>query len=743
MKCTFTLIPLLSLFAFVGQAGAQVQNAPTSSRVSAETHRHRHGPIRNFQLRPNGTGTSGNWSGYEVTGATGSVTDVRGSWIVPAVRCAPSDNTYSNFWVGIDDGNGNNGALEQIGTESDCRIGKSGKPEPVYYAWYEFLPHDKVEKKIPKFGVAPGDHISAEVSFDLATETFTVTITDAAGQTWSSLPTIVNGAQRSTAEWIAEDPVSKSGQVVPFANFGEVNFAQDYATVAGATGPIGSFASNVAITMISSGTNGTQAGTAEAIPSALSMADESSFSVDYADLTTLYSFCSAPNCTDGWYADAGLIQDDAGNLYSTTYLGGYSGCANGYGCGTVFTLDTKGHETVLYSFCPGGYPCGDGNNPVAGLIQDDAGNMYGTTDFGGLQGEAVQSGTVFKLDGTGHETVLYSFCSVGQCTDGANPQAGLIQDAAGNLYGTTAFGGVGCCGTVFKLDNTGHETVLNSFCSGGNPCLDGNSPEAGLIQDGAGNLYGTTFYGGNSGDGCGNCGGGTVFKVDGTGHETALYSFCSAPNCTDGTYPSAGLIQDAAGNLYGTTINGGNPNSDCPFGAYGCGTVFKLDDTGRETVLYSFCSAPNCTDGAYPYAGLIQDSAGNLYGTTSFGGANVGCDYGAGCGTVFKLAGVVGVGVTKTKTTTTLVSAPNPSTYGQAVTFTVVVTSSVGSPPDGETISFMKGKTVLGAGTLSGGFATFTTSTLKVGTTSVKAVYAGDSNFLGSTSKAVKQVVEK
>ena len=684
MKCTFTLIPLLSLFAFVGQAGAQVQNAPTSSRVSAETHRHRHGPIRNFQLRPNGTGTSGNWSGYEVTGATGSVTDVRGSWIVPAVRCAPSDNTYSNFWVGIDDGNGNNGALEQIGTESDCRIGKSGKPEPVYYAWYEFLPHDKVEKKIPKFGVAPGDHISAEVSFDLATETFTVTITDAAGQTWSSLPTIVNGAQRSTAEWIAEDPVSKSGQVVPFANFGEVNFAQDYATVAGATGPIGSFASNVAITMISSGTNGTQAGTAEAIPSALSMADESSFSVDYADLTTLYSFCSAPNCTDGWYADAGLIQDDAGNLYSTTYLGGYSGCANGYGCGTVFTLDTKGHETVLYSFCPGGYPCGDGNNPVAGLIQDGAGNLYGTTFYGGNSGDGCGNcggGTVFKVDGTGHETALYSFCSAPNCTDGTYPSAGLIQDAAGNLYGTTINGG-----------------NPNSDCPFG--------------------AYGC----------------GTVFKLDDTGRETVLYSFCSAPNCTDGAKPEAGLIQDAAGNLYGTTYQGG---------ANGEGTVFRVNSTGGEAVLYSFCSAPNCTDGAYPYAGLIQDSAGNLYGTTSFGGANVGCDYGAGCGTVFKLAGVVGVGVTKTKTTTTLVSAPNPSTYGQAVTFTVVVTSSVGSPPDGETISFMKGKTVLGAGTLSGGFATFTTSTLKVGTTSVKAVYAGDSNFLGSTSKAVKQVVEK
>jgi RHS repeat-associated protein len=317
----------------------------------------------------------------------------------------------------------------------------------------------------------------------------------------------------------------------------------------------------------------------------------------------LYSFCSASNCTDGESPVAGLIRDAAGNLYGTTPQGGTGSNNDG---GTVFKVDTTGHETVLYNFCSASN-CTDGEQPQAGLIRDASGNLYGTTEYGGANG----AGTVFKVDATGHETVLYSFCS--ECTNGANPVAGLIQDASGNLYGTTEYGGPYAAGTVFKVDTTGHETVLYSFCPSG--CSgDGKNPLAGLVQDVAGNLYGTTYDGGANDVG-------TVFKVDTAGHETVLYSFCSASNCTDGEYPYAGLMQDAAGNLYGTTAGGGASNN---------GTVFEVDIAGHETALYSFCSASNCTDGAIPKAGLIQDAMGNLYGTTTGGGAN-------GYGTVFKV----------------------------------------------------------------------------------------------------------
>jgi len=345
-------------------------------------------------------------------------------------------------------------------------------------------------------------------------------------------------------------------------------------------------------------------------------------------LQALHNFCSAQGCTDGANPRAGLIQDAAGNFYGTTYAGGAnagSNCASSHvGCGTVFEVDTAGNETVLYSFCSASN-CADGANPAAGLIQDVSGSFYGTTLFGGASG----SGTVFKLDSAGNETVLYSFCSVSNCTDGASPSAGLIQDVAGNLYGVTQGGGASADGTVFKVDTAGNETVLYSFCSVSN-CRDGANPAAGLIQDAAGNFYGTTEFGGaNNNTDCYYLGCGTVFKLDTAGNETVLYSFCSVSKCRDGVWPVASLIQDAAGNLYGTTWLGGAGNSQSCYGG-GCGTAFKLDSTGNETTLYAFCSVSNCTDGLWPVAGLIQDAAGNLYGTTQYGGTT-------GGGTVFKV----------------------------------------------------------------------------------------------------------
>ncbi len=321
----------------------------------------------------------------------------------------------------------------------------------------------------------------------------------------------------------------------------------------------------------------------------------------------LYSFCPVSGCTDGKVPTAGLIRDTAGNLYGTTSGGG------AHGSGTVFKIDTTGKYTVVYSFCSlGGSNCTDGSNPFGGLIEDSAGNLYGTTLNGGAY--SVVGGTVFKIDSAGQETVLYSFCA-SNCLDGQAPESGLVRDAAGNLFGTTGGGGTHSDGTVFKVDTTGKETVLYNFCSvGGTSCTDGNFPFAGLIEDAAGNFYGTTERGGANNKG-------TVFKVGTTGTETVLYSFCSTGgfNCTDGSQPGAGLIEDAEGNLYGTTLFGG-ANFTINFGQ-DSGTVFKLDTTGHETVLYSFCSVggSNCTDGSNPAAGLIADAAGNLYGTTESG----------------------------------------------------------------------------------------------------------------------------
>jgi len=244
------------------------------------------------------------------------------------------------------------------------------------------------------------------------------------------------------------------------------------------------------------------------------------------------------------------------------------------------------------------------------LVPNSNGNLYGTTSQQGAYGY----GTVFKLDSTGKETVLYSF--TGTSGDGANPYAGLARDAKGNLYGTTYYGGLeSCnnigCGVVFKLDTTGKESLLHTFTGTEG---DGANPSGGLVRDAKGNLYGTTRF---------SAGGGIVFKVDATGKETVLYAFSGH---ADGDEPFNGtLVRDGRGNLYGTTLLGGD--LACSLG-YGCGTVFQVDTTGKETVLYNFTGTGG--DGENPMAGLVRDTKGNLYGTTAYGGAY-------GYGTVFKL----------------------------------------------------------------------------------------------------------
>jgi uncharacterized repeat protein (TIGR03803 family) len=264
--------------------------------------------------------------------------------------------------------------------------------------------------------------------------------------------------------------------------------------------------------------------------------------------------------------------------------------------------------TLLYSFTGGT----DGANPFAGLVRDAAGNLYGTTDGGGAGG----AGVVFKLDIAGAETVLHSF--IGPPTDGGFPDAGLVRDAAGDLFGTTSFGGAFDAGVVFKLDKFGKEIMLHSFA--GYP-TDGANPYTVLVRDTAGNFYGTTLEGGPSGDG-------VVFKLNMAGYESVLFSFNGA---MEGGNPGGGLVRDAAGNLYGTTSYGGA--GGCPFGQ-GCGVVFKFDPTGNETLVHSFAGSP--ADGGVPSGGasvsggLVRDAAGNLYGTTYSGGAS-------DSGVVFKL----------------------------------------------------------------------------------------------------------
>jgi uncharacterized repeat protein (TIGR03803 family) len=331
----------------------------------------------------------------------------------------------------------------------------------------------------------------------------------------------------------------------------------------------------------------------------------------------LYTFTGG---TDGAVPQGALIQDSQGNLYGTTRVAGdLFGCLNdtGTGCGVVFKLNAQGGETVLHTFY--GYGLGDGVYPQSDLIQDAEGNLYGTTP---VDGSENGEGVAFKVDQSGNETILYRFGPPGG-TNGNAPMAGLVRDQEGNLYGTTSGGGdsSGCgsdgCGVLFKLDPAGNLTVLYNFTGG----TDGSYPSADLVQDNQGNFYGTTLHGGGTPDA------GVVFKVDATGRETVIYRFTGG---ADGGSPYAGVVRDGNGNLYGTTAFGGL--SGCSGGS-DCGVIFKVDSSGRETVLHSFTGG---ADGAWPYGRLVRDQQGNLYGTTYSGGNPTG-PCGGFCGVVFKL----------------------------------------------------------------------------------------------------------
>ncbi|MGA7217955.1 MAG: choice-of-anchor tandem repeat GloVer-containing protein [Candidatus Sulfotelmatobacter sp.] len=389
--------------------------------------------------------------------------------------------------------------------------------------------------------------------------------------------------------------------------------------------------------------------------------------------TVLYSFNNSTKVQGGKSPEAPVIFDAAGNLYGTTYYGGNggsTGCARNGGCGTVFELVPQAGggwtEKVLHNF---GH-AQDGYNPAAGLVFDKAGNLYGTTVYGGKK----YCGIVFELspESGGHwnYTVIYDFCSQSEDADGDLPYGSLIFDSAGNLYGATAEGGLYGTGTVFELSpNAGgswSEKVLYSF---GSSFENGWFPSAPLTLDSAGNLYGAAASGGNYDSEVCPFGCGVVFelaKTNGEWSENVLYSFstsgtdCVQPNgglifdpagnlygtsfygagmfeltpqtggtwtetVTDisgGAYPEAGLVRGASGNLYGTTLSGGNHSST--------GIVFELSPAAgggfTQRTLFEF----NGKDGADPYASLTLDALGNLYGTTYKGGAE-------GGGTVFEI----------------------------------------------------------------------------------------------------------
>jgi len=323
-----------------------------------------------------------------------------------------------------------------------------------------------------------------------------------------------------------------------------------------------------------------------------------------------------------------LAQGRDGNFYGTTTLGGNSNCTNG--CGTVFRITPDGALTTIYSFCSQ-TNCTDGANPYAGLVLGDDGNFYGTTYGGGANpndciGEAFGCGTIFKITPGGTLTTLHNFCvAYPSCTDGDLPYAALTLGGDSNFYGTTAFGGANGFGTFFKITSAGKLTILYRFCAR-TKCSDGGFPQSRLIQATDGNFYGTNVEGGNATNCFGGCG--TVFKITARGDLATLYTFCGQPNCPDGFEPQ-GLVEGADGSFYGVTVNGGADDN---------GTVFRITPSGQFTTLYSFCSKSFCTDGAFPYVGLVQATDGNFYGMTGEGKLSTCGGTDDGCGIVFEIS---------------------------------------------------------------------------------------------------------
>ena len=407
--------------------------------------------------------------------------------------------------------------------------------------------------------------------------------------------------------------------------------------------------------------------------------------------TVLHSFMLP---SSGESPDGFLFRDEAGNLYGTTSILGITpgSCLDQFGssdgCGTVFKLDTSNSLTVLHRFTGGE----NGWRPF-GISGDRFGNVYGVTTYGGVgctNNVPAGCGVIFRIDASGKFSVLHRFSGGG---DGAYPQGPLLIDSNGNLYGVTSGGGhddpthTECfvndqgslgCGTIFKLDTTGHKTTLYEFSG-----LNGSYPAAGLVRDAQGNFYGTAKTGGANilQDYC-PLGCGVVFKLAPSGHETVLYNFTGIP---DGGLPSGQLVRDAAGVIYGFNFGTGGCDQ------YGdpCGAVYRLEPSGHLAVLHDFERDEN---GGYPGVGLAMDSQGNLYGTAQNGGDfdnnSALCFW--GCGLVFKISPPDNLKLTS-------VAYPTPPAEGGLLTYAFKVqnTGTFGAAhevlttqvPEGETFS--------------------------------------------------------
>jgi len=368
----------------------------------------------------------------------------------------------------------------------------------------------------------------------------------------------------------------------------------------------------------------------------------------------LYAFCGVANCANGAGPEGALLRDSSGNIFGTVTDG-----VGPQGGGGVYELIPSGDtwtELVIYALCTA-TACPYGSAPVSGVIMDSSGKLYGATSYSGPD----NGGTVFELIPNRSKTkwkakLLFAFCSDGTCADGEIPNAltyagqasGAPYDGTSPLYGTTIEGGANNGGVVFALvppapgKRTWKEKVIHDFCSPNtsNGCTsDGADPEAGLIMDAAGNLYGTT-------KGAGLHGAGVVFEIKprrNSWKEKVLYNFCSQSGCADGGGPRAPLLMDAAGNLLGsagnvfkldpktleyTVLHAGGDGTEWTLitdaqsnlyaasfaGGNGFGSVWALDP-GYE-VLYSFCPVPGCKDGGFASSPPLLDSTGNLIGTT-------------------------------------------------------------------------------------------------------------------------------
>lgn len=341
--------------------------------------------------------------------------------------------------------------------------------------------------------------------------------------------------------------------------------------------------------------------------------------------TALHRFCARPLCQDGYFPMSGVLMDSAGNFFGTTSQGGNN---NGDNAGVIYELVANADRTawdfqLVHKFCSvnGIHHCEDGEQPTGELIADDNGRLYGVTKYGG----DVSQGMFYQVTAGRqhwHYQVLYAFCYSQSCQAGMVPTQGLTYagEAAGMpwdghapLFGTTDEGGESSAGTIYELTRRHSQWTQQDLHS-----FDSSYKANGLVMDAAGNLYGVTTLGGAYG-------GGQIFELEhGSWNFSVLHEFCGAANCADGQYPVGRLTLDAHGHLFGVADSGGSANA---------GVVFEFaPDTQQYDVIYNFCTDPACNDGWFPQGGMILDSNGDLLGTTASGGDG----YGAG-GTAFRL----------------------------------------------------------------------------------------------------------